>query len=442
MTRTGCPILAVAQFSAAELVLTGALLLLLLLLSASFSASETTLFSLSRAQIEQAAASTNRLRRLIPRVMAHPKQALMTVLVANTTANVLFFAISYVFSHRLAADLGRWVTPVSGLASVLLVVLFAEVTPKVLAVRFAERLAPFAALAVRAVSYVAGPVNRVLDVLLVEPCARVFLGGATRRDTAQALSADELKALLELSRRRGEIDRVEDTFLREVIDLSATRVRDVMVPRVEVVAYDVNAPPEGLRELMRRTRRKKVPVYQGTIDHILGLVYAKMLFPSPVRRLKDVLMPVRFVPELATCEHLLHHFRQTKTQLVVAVDEYGGMAGLVTLEDVLEEIVGEISTPEDELEQVEIRALSEREYEVSGRLDVRYWAELFALPRQVERVATVGGLVAARLGRPAQVGDVVRLGNVELRVTSVQRRRVEWLRLRLLDGAQTEPAAP
>ena len=153
-------------------------------------------------------------------------------------------------------------------------------------------------------------------------------------------------------------------------------------------------------------------------------------------------MPVHFVPEVATCEHLLHHFRQTRTQLAIAVDEYGGMAGLVTLEDILEEIVGELSEPEDEPAELEIRPLSDSEYDVSGQLDVRYWTEIFGLPRQAERVATVGGLVMARLGRPARIGDTVRLGNVERRVTSVQRRRIERLHLRLLTptaGGERQP---
>ena len=141
------------------------------------------------------------------------------------------------------------------------------------------------------------------------------------------------------------INPTEDAFLREVIDLGYLRVRDVMVPRVEVRTYDLNAPVEGLRELMRSTRRKKVPVYDRTVDNIVGLIYAKVLFLNPDKPLRSLVQPVRFVPELITCEQLLLHFRSTKTQLAIAVDEYGGMAGLVTLEDVLEAIVGDLQGP-------------------------------------------------------------------------------------------------
>ena len=435
-------ILADAALSGTYIALNLALLLGLVVLSGLFSGSETVLFSLTRVQIEQAAASDGPFRRLAPKLMHRSKQTLMTILVGNTAVNVLLFAVSYVFFQRLALRAGPWVTPLSGVASILLVVVAGEVVPKVLGVRFAYRAAPFSAALVHVLGYVAGPLGRLIDVLVAEPIVRVVLGRPSMHEgDRHSVTTDELKALLQMSQRYGEISRVEDLFLREIVDLGVRRVSDVMVPRVKVVAYDINDPAEGLRELMRSTRLKKVPVYDGSMDNVVGLVYAKMLFLDPDRPLRDVVLPVRFVPELATCEHLLHHFRQTKTQLAIAVDEHGGMAGLVTLEDVLEEIVGEIGSPEQEPGEPEIQALSDTEYDISGSLDVRYWTQTFRLPRQADRVATVGGLVTARLGRPAQVGDMVQLGNVELEVASVQRRRIERLLLRL-HTAEREGAPP
>jgi putative hemolysin len=191
---------------------------------------------------------------------------------------------------------------------------------------------------------------------------------------------------------------------------------------------------------MRESRRKKVPVYEESVDNIVGLVYAKMLFLEPAKTLRQMLMPVRFVPELSTCEQLLHHFRQTRTQLAIAVDEYGGMAGVVTLEDVLEAIVGDLQNA-DQPEEVEIVPLAEDEYDVSGRLSTQYWTQLFGLPPLSERVATIGGLVSAKLGRPARLNDVARMANVELRVTRMAGRRVARVRLRLLDDRPKPPAS-
>lgn len=432
-------ILAPAGLTGTGLALSAALILVLVVLSGTFSGSETVLFSLSRVQLERAAVSHNPFRRLAAGLMKQPKQTLLTILVANTAVNVLLFANSYVLFHGLAGRVGAWwVTPLTAIASILLVVVGGEVVPKVLAVRLAERLAPFSATVVRCVGVVAGPVGRLIDLLVAEPFVRIVLGARRRRRAEADLSAEELKALLDMSKRSGMIDPVEDSFLRPIIDLSVTRVRDVMVPRVEMTAYDIQASPKGLRELMRTTRHKKVPVYDGSRDNIVGLVYAKVLFLNPTRSLKELMQPVRFVPELATCEQLLTHFRNTQTQLAIAVEEHGGVAGLVTLEDVLEAIVGELHDPEDQPEEPEIQPLGHGQYEISGQLNVQYWVEAFGLPPRIERVATVGGLVMAQLGRAAQVGDVVRFGNIALRVTRLRRRRIERLHLRRLEASSAE----
>jgi putative hemolysin len=419
------------------------LMLVLLALSCSFSASETVLFSLTPLQLERAAGSGSPLRRLAAHLMRQPKRVLMTLLVSNTAVNVLLFAVSYVVFARVAGHVGAWVVPIAGAGSVLVVVIFGEVLPKVIGVSLADRLAPASAAVVRVAGIVAGPLGTVLDRALVEPFARLLLPPEHRTTAGtKLLSRAELRTLLEMSRRGGTLLPLEDTFLRAVIDLGHVRVRDVMIPRVQITAYEIHGAAEGLRDLMRAARYKKIPVYDGTLDHIVGLIYAKVLFLNPDKPLKDLVQPVRFVPELATCEQLLVHFRGTKTQLAIAVDEYGGVAGLVTLEDVLEQIVGELHDPEDVPEEPDIQPLPDGAYDISGQLSVQYWVETFGLPPRIERVATVGGLVMAELGRPARVGDVVEFGNVELQVTRVRRRRIERLCLRLRDGAEPNPEAP
>jgi len=432
-------ILATVSLSWFSVALHLALLLFLVVLSGTFSGSETVLFALTPAQLQRQAASNNPFRRLAARLMKQPKRTLTTILVGNTAVNVLLFATSYVLFRDLAAQAGAWITPVAGLGTVLLVVVGGEVVPKVLGVTLAQRLAPFSATVVQSSGYVLRPLGRLLDAAVIEPLTRLIFGRTGHRVPREnELSITELKALLEMSRRRGLINRVEGVYLREVIDLSEIRVRDIMVPRVEVRAYDVNDSPEGLRDLMRQTHLTKIPVYDGTIDNLVGLVYAKVLFFEPNKPLRELVTPVRFVPELISGEQLLQHFRNTKSQIAIAVDEFGGMAGLVTLEDVLEEIVGEIYDPEDEQVEPEIIPRSESEYEISGRLSVQYWVETFGIGGLTDRVATVAGLLTARLGRPARVGDSIRIGNIELAASAVSGRRVQRLRLTLLGGPRRE----
>lgn len=414
------------------LLIESAALLFLICFSAASSGSETVLFSLTPAQLQNDANSSSRLRRLAAAIMVDPRRTLLVILLCNTGVNVLIFSLSFTLFRNLGHLIGPAADVLGALFALAAVLVCGEVIPKIIGVRRAQPLTPYAAMYVRGMTIVLGPVARLLEIVLVEPLSRVFLG-AGRRGTRD-LSTDELKALLEMSRRQGLIDPTENSFLRQVVDLHYLRLSDVMVPRVEVQACDVNEPPERLRELITRTRLKKIPVYEGSIDNIIGLVYAKILFLTPVRNLRDVLMPVRFVPANIDCEQLLAHFRSTRTQLAIVVDEYGGMAGLVTLEDVLEAIVGELHDPEEKQGVPEIISISDAAYDVSGGLSVHYWADAFGLPKLALRVATVGGLVTSRLGRPARVGDEVRINNVLLRVTGVVGRRVSRVRLELVGG--------
>jgi putative hemolysin len=421
------------------LVLGGLLLLLLIALSGGYSGSEPVLFSLTRTQLQHYRHSHNPLRRMAAALMEQPKPTLTVILLGNTAVNVLLYSTVYVLFERLDPLLGIWSGILAAVFSTLVVSIACEAIPKTLGVSLADRLSLLAAPLIHFSSYVLGPLGRLLDVLAIEPLNRVLWG--VRADEPAAMSRMELKALLEMSRREGAINPLEDALLREVIDLGHLRVRDVMVPRVEVRTYDVNAAPEGLRTVMRETRLKKIPVYDGPLDNIVGLVYAKVLFLNPDKPLRSLVQAVHFVPELAQCEHLLHHFRSTRSQLAIAVDEYGGMAGLVTLEDVLEAIVGDLPGP-TEVPEPEIVPIGHSEFEIAGSLGVHYWVEAFRLPPIAERVATVGGLVNARLGRPARVDDVVTVGRIELQVTRVQGRRIERLRLRMLPERRTADASP
>jgi magnesium and cobalt transporter len=151
--------------------------------------------------------------------------------------------------------------------------------------------------------------------------------------------------------------------------------------------------------------------------------------------------PIHYVPEVINCEQLLGHFRATHTQLAIVVDEFGGMEGLVALENALEEIVGDIAKPGQQPDELEVVQVSDTKYEISAGMSVRYWAETFGIPHLTERVATVAGLMASRLGRPLQSGDVVRVANMEIRVTVMAGRRPRRLEMRLLRASPDEGGA-
>jgi CBS domain containing-hemolysin-like protein len=238
----------------------------------------------------------------------------------------------------------------------------------------------------------------------------------------------EFRSLVSLSRRRGLISEDADRLLGEVVELGLLKVRHVMQPRVDMIAADVTEPPESVRELMRTRHLTKIPVYSGPVDNIIGLVYLRQLFLKPGVPLDRLVQPVQFVPEQKTVESLLEFFRKTGTDMAVVVDEYGGIAGWVRLEDIAEELFGRIEIPP----RVEpISQSGPFQYRLAGDLAIHDWAEAFGVDIEESRVSTLGGLVTTLLGRIPRKGDVAYIGNLKFTVERVRRHRIETVTLSL-----------
>ena len=414
-------------------------LLMLLCCSGFFSGTETALFSLSGHDLHVMRRAGRRTERLAANLMADPRRLLATLLIGNNTVNVLIFANSYVLMRHVAGDLGPAAASLGGLVSLLVVIVFGEIVPKVIAAAGATKVSPLVAPIIHVFQIVISPVRVVLEWVFVIPLMRLIGRPAPG---SPHVTADELKTLLEMSRKDGVIDPGESSWLQQVVDLAEARVREVMVPRLEVRAFDVARPPDELFAMMREARFTKTPVYEDDLDHVIGLVYARDVIRQPDRPLRDSIRPVRFVPEQMRLEQLLSHFRDTGTQLAVVVDEYGGMSGLVTLEDVAEHIVGDIRDDDLPPDRPEVEPLADGEFSVAGRLGVRALARAFGPTVLDEPVDTIAGLCVAKLGRIPRQGDEITLGNLVLTVESMVGRRVERVRLRLTDEPSEEGGEP
>jgi putative hemolysin len=417
---------------------------LLLGASAFFSGSETALFYLSRDQLRRFRNSQNPLRYLAARLMDDPRRLLVTVLFGNMTVNVGFFAMSVMLAHQIGeqfpAQAWAWRVGIFIVAP-LVVIVFGEVTPKSLAATMPARIAPWVSLPLTFLGWVVLPLRLVLGYAVVGPLQRLITG---RRPVQRSLvTTDELQAIVEVSEREGAVSRDESEMLTEVLELAELRVREVMRPRVEIVACDVRMPMPRVLDLFRRSRHTKIVVHEGGIDEPLGVAYAKTVFLNPDRPLATLIRPVHYVPETKTVESLLREFRAKRIQFALVVDEYGGIAGLVTLEDCLEEIVGEIEDETDRPGLEPVRRLGPAEYLLAGNLSIRSWADLFDQDRPDVggRYSTVAGFVTSLLGRVPRQGDTVTWRNLAFTVEEVHRRRVTCVRLRLLGGADGEEAA-
>jgi len=407
-----------------ELVVAG----VLLAGSAFCSGTETAMFSLSRGRLMRLGQAGGA-GQLLARMMKAPTRLLNTLLLGNMLTHVGYsamWAVLIIDLDRQGAPAG--VTAAASLLPLILLILLGEALPKTRAMTVSEHWALWTSPVVAVLQRVLGPALWLLDRAAIAPMSRLLL---PRRQAPADVTADELAAVMELSGRRGVIDRNASALLQEIIELSDLRLDDIMVPRVDMIAYDVDGDRQGLLDLFRRTHLRRVPVYEGSIDRVVGLIHAKRLFLEGEQPLRNLVTPVLFVPEAATVERTLVQLRVRRVQLAVVVDEYGGTAGLVTLKDILEEIVGELRIGRDEEEAPAVQKVSQREYLVDGDLAIHEWADAFTMDLSGRRISTVGGFVTARLRRIPRVGDRLDYRNLRFEVLAMTGRRVHKLRLTL-----------
>ncbi len=400
------------------------LLLFLLAGSAFFSGAETAFFNLSHRQIKLFRESGHRLQKLVASLLDRPGQLLNCFLFGNMTVNVLFYAVVSVLTIRLKAQSGL-AAAIAAMVSFTLLVLFGEILPKSVAYANSKSLSILAALPAFVCLQIFAPVEFVFKVFILEPVLRLLLGPARRPET---ITVGEFKSLIDTTRKQGLLTADENKLLTEVIELGFLKVRHVMRPRVDMVACDVCDSSVTARGKMERNRLTKLPVYAGSIDNVVGLVGLRQILLQPEVTLDKIVQKVNFVPEQKTVESLLEFFRRSKTDTAIVVDEYGGIAGSVCLEDIAEELFGRIESagPVEPIEQTGPFA-----YRLAGNLAIHDWAEEFGVDPAESRVVTIGGLVTALLGKVPRNGDVAYLRNLKFTVEKVKKHRIETLILSL-----------
>ena len=310
----------------------------------------------------------------------------------------------------------------------LAVILFSEILPKTICFLARRRFAPVAAACLAPLARALRPVRGFLMGWLITPLTRLLAPAGNPRG---GLTVDEMSALLTLSQKRGLIGDNEGELLQEVLELTDLCAGDVMVPRVDVVAYDLAGSREDLVKLMRERRVNKVPVYTTDLDHVAGVIHAKRLLSEPDAPLPELVEPVKFVPELARLERVLVQFRARGSHLAVVVDEYGGVAGVLTLKDILEEVVGDIVDTRQRRRPPTVRQVGPAEWLVDGDLAIHEWSDAFPTDLHAPRFNTVGGFVISLLGQLPELGQVAHYRNVTFTVEAVQRNRIATLRVRL-----------
>jgi len=408
-----------------ELFFTGPRLMVLLAFSAFFSGAETALFSLNREQLHRLRHHARRRCREAARLMKKPEELLASVLLGNMLVNILFFCESAALAARLAVWLGPAAEWLTGLLLLLAVILFGEIFPKALGISHPEQWASRTALPLGIWCRLTGPVAQGLARM--QPLRRKIMHrehGVTHR---------ELKMLLDISRGNKAVPLKEKEIIEEIVHLPDIRVREVMTPRVDVLTVSDTVNPEMLLHEAARREISRIPVWRGMEENLIGQIATRDLFLNPGRVFSDRVAPLVFVPETQRADALLRQFADEKLHLVAVVDEYGGLAGVVTLDDLL----GVLAEEAEEEAEPGIEKTGPDTYRLSGRLPLREWRTLFKgmiAEEELNSLAfdTVSGLILSLLGRIPAEGDTVRLRNLEFCVERMHGHRIETVVLRLL----------
>jgi putative hemolysin len=413
---------------------------LLILLNGVFAASEMALVTVRRGRIAQLGEEGHRAARAVERLKNEPGRFLAVIQIGITFLGFLasaFAAVSIV--GGLEATLATWgplaefaggiaLVIVTGVLT-LFTIVFGELVPKQIGLAHAERVSLAVAWLIDGLGTVFGPIVAVLT-WITRHVSRLF-----RADVAadERISADELRLIIEQGGEQGILEAEEEQMIHAVIELGERKAHEVMVPRVAIAALPQSATFEEAIDLVVQAGHSRIPVYRDSIDEIVGMLYAKDLLPylkpdaAPRPPLRKLLRPPVLVPESMSIDDLLHELQRRKVHIAVVLDEYGGTAGVVTIEDLLEEIVGEIQDEYDVEEPLVVR-ISDDEARIDGRLDVDELLELFDLEdvhlADDEEYDTVGGLLYHRVGGVPAPGDSIEVEGLRLTVESTDGRRV------------------
>ncbi len=393
-------------------------------MSAYFSATETAFSSLNRIRIKNMADKGDRKAALVMRLSEHYDSMLSTILVGNNIVNIASASLAtLIFVDLLGEEAGA---SVSTAVTTVVVLIFGEVSPKSIAKESPERFACFSAPFLNILMKILTPVNFLFAQW------KKLLSLIFRSEEDKGITEEELLTIVEEAQQEGGIDEQEGSLIRSAIEFNEMEAADIFTPRIDVTGVALGTPVEEVAEIFERTGYSRLPVYEDSIDHITGIIYEKDFHNRVYRKgesLESIVQPALFIVKTRKIGELLTQLQSRKMHMAVIVDEFGVTSGIVTLEDILEELVGEIWDEHDRVEQ-EVEKLSDGEYLVSGKADVEKLFHMLGRKEEFE-VLTVAGWVMNVLGKVPEEGEHFEDEAMEVRVEKMNGKRVEKVRLKM-----------
>lgn len=414
-------------------------LAVLLVLSALFSGSETALFAVNRLRMRQMAEEGRRRPALVLRLLAEPGRVLTALLVGNNIVNV---TASVLATAILVQLLGPQRGPLyTILIMTFLILIFGEITPKTFAAKYADRLALLIARPAYWLTVALSPIVRVLSMisnLLVRP-----LGGRVNL-ASPLVTEEEIRLMVKMGEEEGVIQEDERQMIHSIFEFGDTVAREVMVPRIDMLCVEDTDTLDEVLRIIIEEGHSRIPVYHESIDQIVGVVLVKDLLGHLKAghwslSAKEVMRPAHYIPETKRLDDLFREMRRKKMPMAIVVEEYGGTAGMVTIEDLLEEIVGPI-LDEYDVEEKLVEVINDQVALVDGRVSIEEVNELLDLDLPVDEVDTIGGFVYSLLGHVPAQGESVTFGGAEILVERLDGQRVARLKItRRVPTQQLQP---
>ena len=411
------------------------ILLILLGLSAFFSSAETALTTVNKIRIRSLAEDGNKRAKTVLKITDDSGKMLSAILIGNNIVNLSAASLTTSLAYSFG---GSMVAIASGILTVL-ILLFGEITPKTMATIHAEKMALIYAPIISIFMKVMTPVIFIINGLSI---GVLFLLRVDPNAKNDLMTETELRTIVDVSHEDGVIESDEREMIYNVFDLGDAKAKDVMVPRVHVTFADVNSTYEELLDIFREDKFTRLPIFEDTTDNVVGTINMKdlLLYDNTKEfHIRDILREAYFTYEYKSISELLVEMRQASFNIAIVLDEYGETAGLITLEDILEEIVGEIHDEYDENEEDFVQEVTEREYIIEGSMNLDDLNDRLDLDLNSEEYDSLGGFIIERLDRLPEAGDsIVTEEGIRMVVEKLDKNRIEKVHVYLPEPVMEE----
>lgn len=402
-------------------------LIVLLIGSAFFSASETALMSLSKIRIRYMQDEGVKGAKLVSSLIENPNKLLSSILVGNNVVNIAATSISTSLFIGLMGEKG---VALATAVMTVLVLIFGEITPKTIAANNSEKVSLLVSKPIKAIIFILRPIVWIFNII-TNIIFKLF--GITNKGAKSFITEEELKIMVNVSHEEGVLEMEEREIINNVFEFGDMQAKNAMVQRIDMVAIDMEDSYDEIIQVFKTEKLSRMPVYEETIDDIVGILNIKdIIFLSDEEiesfDIKNYMREPFFTYEFKKITQLLEEMKLEKSQMAIVVDEYGGTSGLLTIEDLVEVIVGDIEDEYDE-EEDEIQVIKEDEYIVDGSTKIGDVNELIGVNLESEEFDSIGGFIIGHLSRLPEENEVIEVDNIRFCIESIEKNRIKKIRI-------------